>query len=102
MANRITQLIVGAGLAAAIIGSIVLARHRPNDDVAFLERLAATVEQAKVLAPDTREYVSELAGRYETRLADARLDLRRQKALARIMAVLRPTGVASDGFSTTR
>jgi hypothetical protein len=91
MANGITQFVIGAALAAAIIGSTALnARHRPNEDVAFLERLAVTVERAKVLAPDTREYVSGVASRYGTRLPDAQLDLRRQKALARIMTVMHP------------
>jgi hypothetical protein len=90
MANGITQLLIGATLAAAIVGSTALnAKHRPNDDVAFLEKLAVTVERAKVLAPDTREYVSGVTSRYQARLSDAQLDLRRQKALARIMTVMR-------------
>jgi hypothetical protein len=103
MPNSITHLVTGAALVAAIVGSITLnPRHKPNNDVAFLERLASTVERAKALPADTRDYVSEVTGRYEIRLTDAQLDLRRQKALARIMAVVRPAGATSDGFSTAR
>ena len=103
MASGITQLVIGAALAAAIVGASALnTRHRPNDDVAFLERLAVTVERAKELAPDTRDYVAGIAGRYEARLSDAQLDLRRQKALGRIMAVVHPPGATSDGSGTAR
>jgi len=101
MANGITKLIIGAGIAAAIVGfSPVKPAHKADDDVAFLERLASTVERAKALGPDTRDYVSRVTSSYKTPLSDAQLDLRRQKALARIVAVVRPTG--ANGLSTAR
>jgi hypothetical protein len=94
MANGITKLIIGAGIAAAIVGfGPVKPAHKADDDVAFLERLASTVERAKALGPDTRGYVSQVASSYKTPLSDAELSLRRQKALARIVAVVRSTGV---------
>jgi hypothetical protein len=103
MASAITQLVIGAALAAAVVGASALStRHRPNDDVAFLERLAVTVERAQVLAPDTRDYVSGIAGRYQARLSDAQLDVRRQTALGRIMAVVHPAAATSDGSGTPR
>jgi hypothetical protein len=101
MANGITKLIIGAGIAAAIIAfSPVKPTHQANDDVAFLERLASTVERAQVLAPDTREYISQVTSGYKTRLSDAELELRRQKALARIAAVVLPVG--TNGLSAAR
>ena len=60
--------------------------QRPQEDVAFLERVAVSVERAKVIAPDTRDYLSELASRHQSRLRDGKLDARRQKALERITA----------------
>jgi hypothetical protein len=101
MANGITQLVVGTVLAAVIVASVALnPRHKPNNDVAFLERLASTVERAKVLAPDTRDFVSQVTSRYKTPLWDAELDLRRQEALARIVAVVQPA--VANGLSTAR
>ncbi len=92
---------IGLAVAIALIGAAILFDARPSDDVAFLERLASRVERVQTVAPATRDYFSELMGRYETPLADARLDARRQKALARINTVLRLTGapetVASGG-----
>jgi hypothetical protein len=80
--------IIAGALAIAIFISI--APHKSTDDVTFLERLASTVERAKVLAPETREFISQITSGYETRLSDAQMDLRRQKALARIEAVVQP------------
>jgi hypothetical protein len=101
MANGITKLIFGAGIAAAIVGfGPMKPEHKSNDDVAFLERLASTVERAKALGPDTRDYVSQVTNSYKTPLSDAELDLRRQKALARIVAVVQPTG--AHGLSAAR
>jgi hypothetical protein len=89
----IAKLVIGAALVIAIVCSIALTTtHKSNDDVAFLERLASTVERAKALAPDTRDYVSQVTSRYKTQLSDTQLELRRQKALARIMAVAQPAG----------
>jgi hypothetical protein len=88
MARGVTQLVIGAALVAAIVGGSALnSKHRPNEEVAFLERLAVTVERAQVLAPETRDYVSSIAGKHQSALSDPRLDLRRQKALARITAI---------------
>ena len=97
MARGITQLVVGAALVAAIVGS---SRHRPNEEVAFLERLAVTVERAQMLAPETRDYVSSIAGRHQSALSDPQLDQRRQKALARIIAVTDPAH--TDARTTLR
>ena len=44
--------------------------NKPNEDVAFLERVASTVERAQVLAPETREYLTALAGRHQSELAN--------------------------------
>src|SRR5205823_6671112 len=74
-------------LVVAIVGASALnTRHRPNEEVAFLERLAVTVERAQVLAPDTRDYVSSIAGKYQCARSGPRLDLRRPEALARSTA----------------
>ena len=90
MANGVTQLAVGVALAGAIGGSIVfIPIHRSNEDVAFLERVASTVERAQVIAPETREYLSKLTSRHQSPLADRELDLRRQMALDRISAAKR-------------
>lgn len=90
MANGIAQVVVGVAIAVAIGASVVLTPiHRPKEDVAFLERVAATVERAKVIAPETRDYLSDLTSRHQSQLFNDQLDLRRQKALERIMAVTR-------------
>ena len=101
MARGITQLAIGAALVVAIVGSSALnSRHQPNEEVAFLERLAVTVERAQVLAPETRDYVSSIASRHQSALSDPRLDLRRQKAVARIIAVTDPAH--TDARTTSR
>jgi hypothetical protein len=87
VANGITPLLVGLAIAVAAGTSVALSPiHRPHEDVAFLERVAVSVERAKVVAPDTRDYLSELASRHQSRLPDGKLDARRQKALERITA----------------
>jgi hypothetical protein len=87
VANGITPLLVGLAIAVATGTSLALTPlHRPHEDVAFLERVAVTVERAKVIAPDTRDYLSELTNRHRSTLADGALDAKRQKALARITA----------------
>jgi hypothetical protein len=89
MTNGIAQVVIGIALAATIGGVAALnPGNKPHEDVAYLERLAATVERAKVLAPDTREQLSKLTNRYETLLSDAQLDLKRQNALGRIRTVM--------------
>ncbi len=89
MTNGIAQVVIGIALAAAIGGVAALnPGYKPHEDVAYLERVAATVERAKVLAPETREQLSKLTSRYETLLSDAQLDLKRQKALGRIRTVM--------------
>jgi hypothetical protein len=89
--NGITPLLVGIAIAVATGTSVALTPiHRPNEDVAFLERVAATVERAKVIAPDTRDYLSGLTSRHQVRLADGQLDVRRQKAIERITAGTQP------------
>ena len=88
MTNGIAQVVIGIALAAAIGGVAALIPAQTARGVAYLERLAATVERAKVLAPDTREQLSKLTNRYETLLSDAQLDLKRQKALRRIRTVM--------------
>jgi hypothetical protein len=81
--------VLGIALTATIGGVAALTPgSKPHEDVAYLERLAATVERAKVLAPDTRAQLSKLTNRYETLLSDAQLDLKRQKALRRIRTVM--------------
>ena len=90
MANGITPLLVGLVIAVATGTALALTPvHRHHEDVAFLERVAVSVERAKVIAPDTRDYLSALASRHRSTLADGKLDLRRQKALERIMATTR-------------
>jgi hypothetical protein len=89
MTSGIAQVAIGIVLTAAIGGvAAVNPGYKPHDEVAYLERLAATVERAKVLAPDTREQLSKLTSRYEILLSDAQLDLKRQKALGRIRTVM--------------
>jgi hypothetical protein len=91
VANGITPLLVGIAIAVATGTSVALTPiHRPNEDVAFLERVAATVERAKVVAPDTRDYLSGLTSRHQSRLTDGQLDVRRQKAIERITAATQP------------
>jgi hypothetical protein len=93
VANGITQLVIGVALAGAIGGSIAFTpMHKPNEDVAFLERVASTVERAQVIPPESREYLSKLTSRHQSPLASAQLDLRRQGALERIMRVSEPDG----------
>jgi hypothetical protein len=89
--NGVTPLLVGVAMALATGASVALTPiHRPNEDVAFLERVAVTVERATVIAPDTRDYLSELTNRHRSALADGALDFRRQKALERITAATQP------------
>lgn len=91
VANGITPLLVGLAIAVVTGTSVALTPiHRPSEDVAFLERIAATVERAKVIAPDTRDYLSELTNRHRSALADGALDVRRQRALERITAATQP------------
>ncbi len=87
VANGITPLLLGLAIAVATGTSVALTPiQRPQEDVAFLERVAVSVERAKVIAPDTRDYLSGLASRHQSRLRDGKLDARRQKALERITA----------------
>ncbi len=66
MTNGIAQVVIGIALAAAIGGVAALnPGYKPHEDVAYLERVAATVERAKVLAPETREQLS--SSRVDTR-----------------------------------
>jgi hypothetical protein len=103
VANGITQLVIGVALAGAIGGSILLTPiNKPIEDVAFLERVASTVERAQVIAPQTREYISELTGRHQSPIADPRLELRRQKALKRIMVAMHPTDRVAGPVSSGR
>jgi len=89
MTNGIAQVVIGIALAATIGGVAALnPGNKPHEDVAYLERLAATVERAKVLAPDTREQLSKLTNRYETLLSDAQLDVKRRNALVGIRTVM--------------
>jgi hypothetical protein len=93
VANGTTPLLVGLAMAVATGTSVALTPiHRPSEDVAFLERVAISVERAKVIAPDNRDYLSELASRHRPTLADGSLDLRRQKAIERIMAATQRAG----------
>ena len=93
MANGITQLVIGVAVAGAIGGSVAFTPiHKPNEDVAFLERVASTVERAQVITPETREYLSKLTSRHQSSLADLQLDLRRQRALDRISVAKRSPG----------
>ena len=89
MTSGIPQVVIGIVFAAAIgVVAALNPGYKPHEEVAYLERLAATVERAKVLAPDTREQLSKLTNRYETLLSDVQLDLKRQKALGRIKTVM--------------
>jgi hypothetical protein len=90
MANGVVQLIVGLAVAAAVGLTVVLTPvHRPNEDVAFLERVAATVEVAEVVSPETRAFLIELTKRHRSSLAEPELDLRRRDALDRIITATR-------------
>lgn len=91
MANGLTQLAIGVALAGAIAASIALApAKRPHEEVAFLERVASAVERTQALPPQTRHQLSALADRHRSALADERLELRRQRALERIMVAAMP------------
>lgn len=90
---------IGLAVAVTLIGAAILFNARPSNDVAFLERLASRVERVQTVAPATRDYFSELMDRYETPLADARLDARKQKAMARIKTVLRPAAASETAAS---
>ena len=63
--------------------------HKSNEDVAFLERVASTVERAQVIAPETREYLSKLTSRHQSPLADRGTGPQAAKALDRISAAKR-------------
>ena len=90
MTNGVTPLLVGLAMAVATGTSVALAPiHKPNEDLAFLERVATTAERANVIAPDTRDYLSGLISRHRFTLADHTLDLR-QKAIERITAAAQP------------
>jgi hypothetical protein len=90
MANGVVQLIAGLAVVAAIGLSVALNPvQRPNEDVAFLEHVAATAERAQVVAPETRAFLVELTKRHRSTLAEPELDLRRREALARIVAMTR-------------
>ena len=53
MTNGIAQVVIGIALAAATGGVAALnPGYKPHEDVAYLERVATTVERAKVLAPE--------------------------------------------------
>ena len=91
MANVISQIVMGTVVAGTIGGSAVMYPvHKPYNDVAFLERVATRVERVKIVAPEPRDYLSRLALRYEAPLSDPRLELRKQQAIARILAAGRP------------
>lgn len=92
MLKAMIRLIFGAiALAGAIGGAAALnPGSKAREDVAFLERLASTVERAQVIPPETHEFVAKITARHDARLADARLDLRRRGALVRIRAVMGP------------
>jgi hypothetical protein len=93
VANGIAPLLVGLIMVAATGTSVALTPiQKPNEDVAFLERVAASVERAQDVAPDSRDYLSELARRHRSALADSKLDLRRRKALERITAATNAAG----------
>jgi hypothetical protein len=91
MSSSISRTILAAIAVAAALGGIALINpaHKGREDVAFLERLAVTVERAQKIPPDTREYLAKVAGRHEAPLADSQLDLKRQEALVRIKAAMR-------------
>jgi hypothetical protein len=92
VANGIAPLLVGLIMVAATGTSVALTPiQKPNEDVAFLERVAVSVELAQGIAPDTRDYLSGLARRHGSALADSKLDLRRRKALERIAVASRRT-----------
>src|SRR5437899_1458419 len=93
MANGVIQLIViGLAIAGAIGAWVALNPvYGPNEDVSFLEQVAATVGRARVIAPETRDFLVELTKRHQARLAEPQLDLRRREALKRIVAATRRT-----------
>jgi hypothetical protein len=100
MARGITQLAIGAALVVAIVGSSALnSRHRPNEDgvPGTACRHGRTGAGA---GTETRDYVSSIASRHQSALSDPRLDLRRQKAVARIIAVTDPAH--TDARTTSR
>jgi hypothetical protein len=92
MVKGFTQLAIGIALVGAIGVSLVFGPVKsPHEEVAFLERIATAVERAQTLPPQTRDQISVLANRHRLPLADQRLELRRQRALERIMAAMPPT-----------
>jgi hypothetical protein len=92
MVNGFAQLAIGIGLVGAIGASLALSPvKRPHEQVAFLERIATAVERAQTLPPQTRDQISALTDRHQLPLADEQLEVRRRKALERIMAAMPPT-----------
>ncbi|MCC6778823.1 MAG: hypothetical protein IT537_19720 [Hyphomicrobiales bacterium] len=89
--SSISGTILAAVLVAVAIAGIALLNpaHNAREDVAFLERLAVTVERAERIPADTRDYLTKVAGRHEAPLADSQLDMKRREALIRIKAAMR-------------
>lgn len=74
---------------AAIITAMVFVKLKPDSQVSFLEQTAASLEQAKMLAPETREQLSQVVASYQTPARDQRLEARRGRALSRIADALK-------------
>jgi len=74
---------------AAILTAMVLVKLKPDSQVSFLERTAASLEQAKTLAPETREHLFQVVASYQTPARDQRLEARRERALSRIADALK-------------
>jgi hypothetical protein len=91
MMSSISRTAFAAIAVASALGGVALLNpaHKGREDVAFLERLAFTVERAQKIPPETRDYLTKVTGRHNAPLADIRLDLKRQEALVRIKTAMR-------------
>jgi hypothetical protein len=72
-----------------ILAALVFVKLKPDSQVSFLERTAATLERAKTIAPETRDHLSQILASYQTPSRDQRLEARRERALSRIADALR-------------
>jgi hypothetical protein len=80
-------------IASAIGGIIAVnSAHNGVEEVAFLERLAARVQQAQVIPPQTGDRLGRVIARYSSPLPDAHLDRKREAALERIKAAVHRSG----------
>ena len=89
MLRKVLTFPAGVLLFAVILTAMVFVKLKPDSQVSFLERTAASLEQSKMLAPETREHLSQVVASYQTPSRDQRLEARRERALSRITDALK-------------